>query len=52
MLDLFSIHFRRRGQRKWHNFIEFCGGCTKPLFGAPDLKFHQFRQAWYQIKAN
>ena len=34
------------------DFTQFCRGRSKPLYGAPDFKFHGFRQSLRQIKGN
>ena len=33
-------------------FTEFCRGRSKPLYEAPNLKYHQMWQSWCQIKEN
>ena len=41
LIDLFSIHFRRIEHEDIIDLDEFRRGCRKPLYEAPDLKFHQ-----------
>ena len=52
MLDLFSIRFSPTFGDFQPQSFKICGGCTKPLYEAPDFNCNQIGQSGHQIGDN